>query len=68
MWLKSEGFVDRVKQWWFAYQFSSSPSFVFTAKLKALKNGLKLWNKHSFGYISDRKKSLVEELRELEGY
>ncbi|KAG6663824.1 hypothetical protein CIPAW_02G049700 [Carya illinoinensis] len=33
MWLKSEGFVDRVKQWWSSYQFQGTPSFIFAAKM-----------------------------------
>ena len=37
MWLKGEGFVDRVKEWWSNYQFTGSPSFVLASKLKALK-------------------------------
>jgi len=28
MWLKVEGFVERVQQWWNGYCFMGSPSFV----------------------------------------
>ncbi|KAF5463070.1 hypothetical protein F2P56_019016 [Juglans regia] len=45
MWLKSEGFVERVKQWWISYQFEGTPNFIFANKLKALKRDLKEWNK-----------------------
>ena len=41
MWLKAEGFVDRVKQWWDGYSFEGSPSFILAQKLKALKADLK---------------------------
>lgn len=39
--LKSEGFVKRVRQQWFAYQFYSTSSYTFAAKLRALKKYLK---------------------------
>ena len=41
MWLKVEGFVERVKLWWEGYCFMGSPSFVLAQKLKALKEELK---------------------------
>ena len=41
MWLKEEGFVERVRQWWNGYCFSGSPSFILARKLKALKEDLK---------------------------
>jgi hypothetical protein len=39
--LKVECFVDRVRQWWYSYQFQGSPSFILANKLKALKADLK---------------------------
>ena len=41
MWLKVEGFVDRVKHWWDGYNFVGSPSFILAKKLKALKADFK---------------------------
>ena len=41
MWLKEEGFVERVRQWWNGYCFLGSPSFILARKLKALKDDLK---------------------------
>ena len=41
MWLKDEGFVERVWQWWNGYCFLGSPSFILARKLKALKDELK---------------------------
>ena len=37
IWLKTDGFVDRVFSWWNHHSFSSTPSYVFAKKLKALK-------------------------------
>jgi hypothetical protein len=62
MWLKSEGFVDRVKQWWDSYLFQCSPGFILVNKLKALKADLKRWNEDIFGNVDRKKKILLQEL------
>lgn len=62
MWLKVEGFVDRVKQWWSSSHFQGSPSFTLAHKLKDLKVDLKVWNKHLFDNVENTKKNLLEEL------
>uniref|UniRef100_A0A2N9IM54 non-specific serine/threonine protein kinase n=1 Tax=Fagus sylvatica TaxID=28930 RepID=A0A2N9IM54_FAGSY len=66
MWLKTEGFVDRVKTWWSSYPFTGSPSFVLASKLKALKEDLKHWNKHVFGDINLKQLQLMAELSQLD--
>ena len=65
MWLKVEGFADRVRQWWNSYHFVGPPSFVLACKLKALDGDLKHWNKHVFGDVSSRKKCLLTKLLDL---
>ena len=40
MWLKMDGFIDRVHSWWNQHSFSSTPSFVFAKKLEALKEDI----------------------------
>jgi hypothetical protein len=62
MWLKSEGFVDRVKQWWTSYCFQASPSFILARKLKVVKANLRVWNEKVFGNVERQKKLLLEEL------
>ena len=62
MWLKVEGFVNRVKHWWDGYSFTGSPSFILAQKLKALKADLKKWNREEFGDLAFRKKNLLTEL------
>ena len=52
MWLKEEGFVERVRQWWNGYCFLGSPSFILARKLKVLKEDLKKWNKEEFGDLA----------------
>ncbi|XP_075645334.1 uncharacterized protein LOC142616347 [Castanea sativa] len=66
MWLKDEGFVDRVKQWWDGYSFEGSPSFILAQKLKALKADLKKWNREEFGDLAFRKKNKLTELMGLD--
>ena len=66
MWLKVEGFVEKVQQWWNNYCFTSSLSFVLAQKLKALKEDLKKWNKEEFGNLAFKKKSLLFELLGLD--
>ena len=68
MWLKAEGFVDLVKQWWDSYVFQGTPSFVLACKLKALKMNLKTWNEEVFGNIDSNKRMLLDELRMLDGF
>ena len=40
MWLKTDGFTDRVRSWWSQYSFSGTPSFVLAKKLRALKEDI----------------------------
>lgn len=64
--LKTEVYVDSIRQWWFAYQFDGTSSFILAAKLKILKNDLKFWNIQSFSDIGNSKKLVLEDIRVLE--
>ena len=66
MWLKAEGFVDRVQHWWNGYSFVGLPSFILAQKLRALKADLKKWNREEFGDLALRKKILLTELMGLD--
>ena len=66
MWLRAEGFLERVKHWWEGYSFLGSPSFILAQKLKALKEDLKKWNMEEFGDLAFRKKCLLAELLGLD--
>ena len=52
MWLKVEGFVDKVRSWWEAYVFEGFSSYIMASKLKALKVDLKQWNAQEFGNLA----------------
>jgi hypothetical protein len=51
---------------WESYRFQGSPNFIFSQKLKALKNDLKRWNEQEFGNVELRKKMHIEELCALD--
>ena len=63
MWMEERGFKDQMKKWWGSLFYIGSFNFVLDAKLRALKDILKNWNKEVFGLI-DTKKS--EALRRVE--
>jgi hypothetical protein len=66
MWLKEEGFVDKVRGWWESYNYQGSPSFIFAKKLKALKGDIINWNKTVFGNVGVLIKERTDELKALE--
>jgi hypothetical protein len=66
MWLKADGFMNRVRHWWLSYQFDGSLSYIFANKLKALKAYLKKWNTESFGNVGIKKNQLLYELHEID--
>lgn len=56
MWLKTNGFAEKVRPCWSFYCFHGCFSFVLAHKLKALKADLKLWNDTEFGNVENNKK------------
>ena len=66
MWLKTEGFVDKVQSWWNRHSFVGTPSFMLAKKLKALKEDIVQWNRREFGNVEHQKKQLLEELTKLD--
>ena len=66
MWLKTDGFVDRVDSWWNLHSFSGTPSYVFAKKLKALKEEIIQWNHQEFGNVGRKKKDLLGALELLD--
>ncbi|PHU03047.1 hypothetical protein BC332_28298 [Capsicum chinense] len=55
-WLNSEGFVDRVNNWWNDFASSGKPNYILAWKLKALKGKLKELGGKSYD-ITQRKTS-----------
>ncbi|KAJ9703033.1 hypothetical protein PVL29_004689 [Vitis rotundifolia] len=55
MWLKEEGFKDKLQAWWKGLSFSGSARFVLVVKLQALKLLLRYWNRNAFGKVEVNK-------------
>ena len=66
MWLKVDGFVDKVRSWWEAYTFRGSPRFRIASKLQVLKLDLKKWNEEEFGNVESRMCKLWKDLNDLD--
>ena len=66
MWLKAEGFLDKVKSWWENYHFQGTSSYILAKKLTALKSDLKKWNEIDFGNIAAKKQLLWSKLNVLD--
>lgn len=56
MWLKSEGFKEKVKGWWQNLEFRGLNNFILVEKMEALKPFLKAWNKEVFGKVEDKRR------------
>ena len=65
MWLKTEGFHEKVKLWWESYQFVGSPSYILFRKLLALKEDLRKWNKEEFRNVGEKNKLVMEGSQEF---
>jgi hypothetical protein len=66
MWLKEEGFLNKVNQWWVSYSFHGSPSHILVQKLKALKLDLRRWNAETFGDVNLPKNHLLVSIQNLD--
>ena len=62
MWLEEEGFKDQMKMWWGSLNFTGSSSYILDAKLRALKNILKIWNKEEFGLVEAKKGEALKQV------
>lgn len=65
-WLQTEGFLDRVKEWWSSIVCEGRPDFILAFKLKALKDKLREWSKTSQGNLASQKQSVLNQIAELE--
>lgn len=67
MWLTEPGCHDIVKNAWNVNE-NDSLAFVVAKKIKNTMNSLVKWNNDSFGNISNIKKSLNQELENIQKY
>ena len=62
MWFKVEGFKDLIRSWWWGIKVSGSTSFRLSAKLKELKQKLKVWNMEEFGNLESNKEAAIQQV------
>ena len=62
MWFKAEGFKDLIRNWWRGIEVSGSASFRLSAKLKELKQKLKVWNREVFGNLECNKEAALQQV------
>ena len=62
MWLKVEGFKDLIHSWWQGIEVRGSASFKLAAKMKEIKQKLKVWNKEVFGRLDYNKSSALQQV------
>lgn len=65
-WLQTDGFTDRVRDWWNSFSCEGSPDFILAFKLKALKGKLKEWSKTLQGNPELQKTNVLNQLAQLE--
>lgn len=66
MWLKSDGFMENIEEWWNSYTIHGSPDYILIQKLRLLKKDISCWNKEVFGKVESRKSKVLDELLVLE--
>ena len=62
MWLKVEGFLDLIRNWWRGIEVRGTTSYRLTAKMKEIKQKLKVWNREVFGNLEDNKSSALQQV------
>lgn len=65
-WLETDGFNERVKQWWTAFEFEGRPDYILASKLKALKYNLKEWSASTYGNLEKKKKELLNKISDFD--
>ncbi|KAH7863089.1 hypothetical protein Vadar_013200 [Vaccinium darrowii] len=63
MWLLTEGFTERVGEWWKSYLVAGKSSFILAKKLNLLKRDLRIWNSETFGRLEVQKAKVVDVIR-----
>ncbi|KAG5598653.1 hypothetical protein H5410_030023 [Solanum commersonii] len=67
-WLNQEGFVERIKDWWNAFEFYGKPDYILACKLKSLKGKLKEWSRNEQGNLNLQKNNLLIQMAELDSH
>ncbi|KAJ9689707.1 hypothetical protein PVL29_012417 [Vitis rotundifolia] len=62
MWLKVDGFKDLLWEWWQGGARVGRASFRMAAKLKEMKEKIKVWNRDVFGRVEVNKSSALRQI------
>ena len=57
-----EGFKDLIRNWWWGIEVNGSASFRLSAKLKELKQKLKVWNREEVGNLESNKEAALHQV------
>ncbi|XP_059623206.1 uncharacterized protein LOC132266370 [Cornus florida] len=66
MWLRDEGFLERVRSWWAGFGGIGTPSHLLAGHLRRLKGSIKIWNKEVFGNLVWRKNQVLAEIADID--
>lgn len=50
-WLEREELLPLIESWWWDEEVEGKPGYVFSKKLKALKEKLKVWSRNNIGRL-----------------
>ena len=65
-WLQTEGFLDRIKEWWRSFDCEGRPDFILAFQLKTLKIELRECSKSAQGNLALQKENIVNQFAEFE--
>ncbi|RVW31856.1 hypothetical protein CK203_099023 [Vitis vinifera] len=62
MWLKVDGFKELLREWWQGGERVGRASFRMAAKMKEMKEKIKVWNRDVFGRVEVNKSSALRQI------
>ncbi|RVW55567.1 Transposon TX1 uncharacterized 149 kDa protein [Vitis vinifera] len=62
MWLKVDGFKELLREWWQEGERVGRASFRMAAKMKEMKEKIKVWNRDVFGRVEVNKSSALRQI------
>ncbi|RVW26858.1 hypothetical protein CK203_103936 [Vitis vinifera] len=66
MWLQHPSFKECFSSWWREFEGNGWEGHKFMRKLQFVKAKLKDWNKNTFGMLKERKKSILDEIANID--
>ncbi|RVW86191.1 hypothetical protein CK203_046066 [Vitis vinifera] len=66
MWLQHHNFKECFSSWWREFEGNGWEGHKFMRKLQFVKAKLKDWNKNTFGMLKERKKTILDEIANID--